>query len=163
MRKVLTDFACYEDRVTEVEEEGGVRRQIAAPRIPVIGKLRVSSLDNPLTTVEVRALLDTGNDITIISPDKVRELEELLNQDIFQLRKVRYWGMRYVDYEPAYPLALVFSEEGRYSSLHGFITPSEDNWDFEDFDMWIGRDIFNQLIVTFDGERGTVTILDRNS
>jgi hypothetical protein len=55
-------------------------------------------------------------------------------------------------------LTLFLTPEDNYSSEHGFI--SLHGWDFEGAEVWLGQDIFNKLVVTFDGAGGKVSISD---
>lgn len=106
--------------------------------------------------VAVEALLDTGNEITIVKPEKVGELEAVLGFRIPVKRRFRYYG--HIDLQPAFDLAFIFRGDHPYSSRYGFIAPSD--WDFDIADVWLGQDIFSQLVITFDGVKGIITIID---
>lgn len=107
----------------------------------------------------MKALLDTGNDVTIVKPDKVNELERHIGGMIPVESRLLYYGQSGGSYEPAYALAFVFpGDHQHYSSAYGFIAPS--NWYFDIADVWLGQDLFRQLVVTFNGIKGTVTVID---
>jgi hypothetical protein len=161
MKKLLEDD-CYVDIGVVGVEENGRFYEPKMPLLPVTEKLSLCYRYDDSVCVPVRALLDTGNDITLVKPETVRRLNKELNFDIPQFRKTRFMGKNGWKYEPTYKLALVFPGGQVYSSEYGCISPVAENWDFEDMDVWVGQDIFNQLVVTFDGPGGggKVTIVD---
>lgn len=106
----------------------------------------------PHTRIAVEALLDTGCDITIVKPEKIKELENRLDYMISPERTVFYRGFPV----PAYDLAFVLPTGHPLSSHYRVIAPPREEFDVAD--MWLGQDIFNQLVITFDGINGTVTI-----
>jgi hypothetical protein len=147
MKTVLEDHLCY----VEIEQ--------SRPRLFVL-EAAIAFCHTLDVQVKVKALLDTGNDITIVRPEKVLELEEYLKVMLPVGRTFLYYGADGSEKpEPAYDLAFIFPGGHSYSSGYGFIAPS--NWYFGDIaDVWVGQDIFSQLVTTFDGAKGTVTIID---
>ena len=116
--------------------------------------------------VQVSAMFDTGNDSTIVKPSKVRELERLLGGKkqlpIFARHAYGEFGTK----APAYDLIFSFPDHGgpgssrvgdSYGSAYGTIAPT--SWLFDFADVWIGQDIFSQLVCTFDGVEGVLTVL----
>lgn len=63
---------------------------------------------------------------------------------------------------PAFALSFLFPEGEEYRSVYGFIVPEKTDWemDFGIADVWLARDILNQLHVTFHGPNETFTIMD---
>jgi hypothetical protein len=64
---------------------------------------------------------------------------------------------------PAYDLSFVTPQQDHIvhsgallNSDYGFLVSDDDR--FGDEDVWLGQDIFNQLVITLDGANGTVTI-----
>jgi len=88
-------------------------------------------------------------------------LERILNLKIYERRQFSYYSdvNKRESFQPAFPLALSLTPSDRYSSKYGFISPSVYSFNFDSFDVWIGRDILNQLICTFNGVDGTLTII----
>lgn len=130
------------------------------PDLPVVpGELAFQ--DSPGSRVEVSALLDTGNDVTIVSPVKVRELERRMNSLLPVLGQVEYAqpGRR----EPAYPLGFVFDGDHHdhlyFAIDYPFISPAD--WVFDVADLWLGQEVLSQLEVCFDGVNRMVTLRDQ--
>lgn len=159
MKTVLQDFQCYVGGLIKVIE-GKRQKMMPQPRLAVLENLSLSYLHEPTKIVQVRALLDTGNDITIVRRKKIWDLEKILNLQIYARREFAYYDLNNREsFQPAFPLALSLTATDRYSSKYGFISPSSSTFNFDGFDVWIGRDILNQLICTFNGVNGTLTVI----
>lgn len=164
MRTILENYPCSE-RIPDVRVKVSDEEQIwPSPRIPLLKGGAVAGIGDTSRDgrLDVSALLDTGNDLTIIRPDKVIELERLLNCR-FPVNKsiLRYDVEDAVDkWEPSYNLVFVFPGDHAYSSTLGMIAPRNFPWDIGE--VWLGQEILSQLILTFDGIKGTITIVDPN-
>ncbi len=125
------------------------------PRLPIVPGF-IAFWHILSTKVHVQALLDTGCDITIVKPEKVWELEKSPHKRrmLPATRHIAHDG----EFQPAVDLAFLFSDNDCYSSRFGMIVTSK--WKFDVADMWLGQEILRQLVVTFDGVQGTVTIID---
>lgn len=155
MKTVLKDHRCYVQTGSVEVEEGGQTTEVPRPRLIVIDG-DIAYRDQPATQVSVKALLDTGAEVTILKSQKLRELEANLGFRLPVTGRIRYYG--HDDLQPAFDLAFVFPGDHPYFSSYGFITPTD--WDFDVADIWLGQDILAQLQVTFDGINQTVTIVD---
>lgn len=160
MKIVLKDHPCYVNVLGRtMAEEHGKTISLPRPKLFVI-EGAIAASNNPHKRVEVSALLDVGNDITIVRPKLVREMEKLLGYDLplKRGRRILYQGDAGARLEPVLDLIFTFPGDHSYSSKYGFIVPSTKIFDVAD--VWIGQDIFSQLVTTFDGVKGTVTIID---
>lgn len=114
--------------------------------------------------VEVDALLDIGCDVTFVKAEKIEELESLSGKKIPLKRQPLYINNPQtgaIMVENGFNLSFTFPSaelDECYSSPHGFFAPS--NMEFDIADVWLGRDLFNYLKITFDGVNGSVTIYD---
>ena len=156
MKPILEEHPCYEDipGMTKdvVAYVDGQPRLYKRPRMPLLCA-EIAASHAPSVRIGIEMLLDTGTDITIIKPEKVRELGERLGGVIPPL-SVQFEH----ELAPAYDLKLVFPGNHSYSGCIGFIAPEDHEFDLGD--VWLGQDVLNQLVVTFDGVNGTVTIVD---
>jgi hypothetical protein len=157
MKEVLRNRLCYRNIGDITLYEDGKQRIIERPKLFIL-KAKLLFSDEFKSYVNVNILLDTGNDITIIDFNKVRELERKLGFLIEENKSYPYYG--HTDPQPAFDLKLVLKGGYVLSSTYGFIAPKY--WDFDVADVWIGQDIFSQLITTFNGPEGNVTIIDPN-
>jgi hypothetical protein len=155
MKTVLKDHPCWIP-IGGVEIGGEIWPR---PKLCILNDCRLGFRLAGAAQVLLTVLLDTGNDVTIVRPDKVAELESLFGVKFPVGRSIPY-GERGV-LEPAYDLDFVFpGDDYRYLSRYGFIAPA--SWNFDVADVWLGQDIFSQLIVTFNGPERSVTVLDPN-
>jgi hypothetical protein len=191
MKEILRRVECYKE-LGEYEATNDFGDEwLGRPKLPVLRKAWVAHRLIPGVKILVQVLLDTGNDITIVDPEVVKKLEQEAEAHVaageilstipipfHQERAVRHQGNKTtvessvelegfilgqpnkVSLQPVFPLMLFLTPEDGYASGHGFI--SHHNWDFEGVEVWMGRDIFNQLVVTFDGPEGRVSISDPN-
>lgn len=153
MKFVLKD--CYLEMGSVPTEVGGKDEEMPRPKVIVV-KGRMAHRYEPDKSVPVEALLDTGNDVTVVKPEKFNDLEASLGYRLPVKRKIKYYG--HEPLQPTFDLAFIFPGDHAYYSKYGFIVPGR--WDFDVGDVWLGQDIFSQLIVTFDGVSETVTISD---
>jgi hypothetical protein len=163
MCDVLRDHACYVELGPVEVEEDGKRSYWPRPRQAVL-EGSIVLRQEATVQVSVQALLDPGTDITLVTLDKLRELEREVEaqsgekQYIPVRRRFRSVIRGQISWEPAFNLAFVFPAGQRYSSRYGFIVPR--GWSPDVGDVWLGQDILSQLVVTFNGPEGTVTIVD---
>jgi hypothetical protein len=155
MRTVVKDYPCYLKMGDVDIEVGGKGEKMPRPKLIVI-EGRVAYRLKSDTVVPVEALLDTGNEVTVIKSEKIRELETSLGFRLPVKRKIQYYGFEHL--QPTFDLAFVFPEGHPYHSKYGFIVPTY--WDFDVADIWLGQDILGQLVITLDGVNETVTIVD---
>jgi hypothetical protein len=170
----------------KVKELSGQLSACPRPKIPVLTFTEIASAHAPQTKIKVRVMLDTGCDVSLVSPNTIKRLDEALRRERVNdatlldslpiERSIKFFdpcikeGNSLVDdyydedddryYAPAFDLLLFLTQKNAYRSSYGFLRP--DGWKFENFDIWLGRDILNQLIITFDGANETVTIKDPN-
>jgi len=156
MKTVVDNRSCYVE-IADIKVFANRRiENWPRPRLPVL-EGAIAFRD---TLVEVTCLLDTGCDITIVNPKKLRELERLRKLETrssirLPQRRIEFF---HEGLQKAFDLAFIFPGSHRFTSRYGFIVPS--SWDFDVADVWLGQDILNQLEVTFDGVHGTVTIIE---
>lgn len=129
--------------------------------LPVLAESAIVAAHNSNVQIPVKVLLDTGTDITLVNPAVVNALNSMLGGDsgdpIQLSRKINFFNSPGTSFENAYKLGIVLGGY-KYFSIFGFIAPR--NWDFEDMDVWMGQDILQQLVVTFDGPERTITAMD---
>ncbi len=159
MPYVLKDHPCYiTDILGKTQYENG--RVIEEMERPGLYRIEgaVASPQNLELRIGVSALLDTGNDITIINPQVVVELSEELGfyDPLRRGRRIRYLGDHGEEMAPLIDLAFIFPGGHVCSSDYGFIVPSTKYFDVAD--IWIGQDLLRKYKTTFDGIKGTVSI-----
>lgn len=155
MKTVLKDYPCYLEMGDVTVEMNGKAGEMPRPKLIVI-KGEMGYRHVPNISVPVEALLDTGNEVTIVKSEKFSDLEAGLGFRLPVKRKLKYYGHEQL--QPTFDLAFIFPGQHQYYSDYGFIVPG--HWDFDVGDVWLGQDIFGQLIVTFDGVNETVSISD---
>jgi hypothetical protein len=133
------------------------RSSIENFKIAIVKNCKLASRTNLQVTVPVSGLLDTGTDMTVVNEDHFWSLD---NQVPFY-RSTRSVFLGEAPY-PLYDLIFLFPNGEDYSSTHGSIVAEKTDWekDFGIADVWLGRDILNQLHVTFHGPNETFTIMD---
>lgn len=138
----------------EVETHGRVQHRLPLRQYVLAGRVCLGGAAGAATDVSVKAtaLLDTGTDITTVSHRLVETLEDALGGLIPVERRVCSRGSM----RPALDLAFVLPNDDATAceSAYGFIHGD----DLDLGDLWIGQDLLNQWIVTFDGPAGTLTI-----
>jgi hypothetical protein len=138
--------------------------EMRRPLLPVLKECWLAASHNPNVRIPVNVFLDTGCEITIVKPSVVDRLEKALQSQttpfyINPTRQIKYYyHPSSVQFQNAFDLSVCLSEDCTYTSEYGFIAPI--GLDFEDMDVWLGQDIFEQLIATFDGVNRNVTIVD---
>lgn len=142
----------------EIEEKSGEICWPDAPKVHILsGRLTYRHTDSQdITGVAAKALLDTGADVSLFSQQKRFEIERSHGTDLPVLRKVRISGTLRATYELSYILFGEHACKGDYGLVeaeNGSYFDAE-----EEVDLFLGQDILNQFIVTFDGPNGTVTI-----
>ena len=182
MKEILREALCFRDMGQyEFIDDSGLG-QMRRPRLPILHDAWVAHAHIPEVKVRVKVLLDTGTDITVFHPRVLSELEEAaakriasgqMQSDVpipfHEERFIPHWrnGDENDDlkvlksgelFYPAFPLTLFLTPEDNYSSEHGFILLK--GCDFDIAEVWLGQDIFNKLVVTFDGDGGKVSISD---
>lgn len=184
MREILRDIPCYLDMGESyviTEHRPGL---LTRPRLPILCDAWVAHSLVPEVKVLVKVLLDTGNDVTIIEPQVVHTLENEVKERIasgevkvslpipFPIEKfIPHCGREQNEkdfhqprpediYQPVCALTFFLTATDNYSSELGPIVMN--NWDFEGVEVWLGQDILSQLIVTFNGVDGTISISDPN-
>ncbi|HEY6190452.1 MAG TPA: hypothetical protein VIW80_22560 [Pyrinomonadaceae bacterium] len=185
MKTIIEDIRCFiEIEKAAVKENSGRQRVYPRPKIPVLDFTEIAYALTPQTKLKVRVMLDTGCDLSLVSPRVTEELDEALRKEAradqslpsvlpierrikFYERCVKEDDQSLPDYRddddellyaPAFDLLLFFTEHDSYRSGYGFLQPF--GWNFEDFDIWLGRDILNQLVFSFNGPGETVSISD---
>jgi hypothetical protein len=159
----LYDTECALSPAEVIENDESEIKEMTRPLLPVLKECWIAASHDPSIRLPVKVLLDTGCDITIVNPTLVDELDDALkkkNTDpsyVHPARKIKFYTGKKM-FQKAYELSIILSVDGDYSSQYGFIAP--EDWDFEGMDVWLGQDIFAQLIVTFDGVNQTLTIAD---
>jgi len=157
MKTILKDHACYVDVGTVETEIAGETKNLPKPRLVMLaGKVAYRNFSS--AGIPVQALLDTGNDVTILKPQKLREIEKSLGFRLPLQAKIRYYEN--AELQPTFDLAFIFPGDHAYFSTFGIVTPR--GWNFDVADMWLGQDLLNQLQVTYDGVNRTVTVVDPN-
>ena len=158
MKVILDREPCYDRRAEsmQVELTNGEGESIQIPALPILRRAKLALNHRENINVDVNILLDTGNDVTIVDPRKIQELESLLdnNEQIDPRGATKFFG----EHQPIYDLMCIFPGGNGYSSECRFIAP--DNWEFDVADVFLGQDIFSQLSVTFDAVSQEVTIID---
>lgn len=158
MKTVVKDYQCYLKMGDVDTEVGGKGEKMPRPKLIVI-EGHIACRPKSDAGVPVEALLDTGNEVTVVKSEKLRELEASLGFRLPVKRKIKYYGFEHL--QPAFDLTFVFPDDHPYHSKYGFIVPTY--WDFDVADIWLGQDILGQLVITFDGVNGIVTIVDPNA
>ena len=160
MRTILKDYRCFVAR-GPMETEGFENKPPLEPKLPIMN----CYIGFDGVFVKAETLLDTGNDHTIIKPEKVKEIEKKLIKNnklpkggILPVGEVNFIGESHSGLQPSYYLDFKFPKGPRFSSEYGFIAPSD--WHFDVADIWLGQDIFKRFIVTFNGVNGAVTIME---
>lgn len=162
VRQVLLDHYCAQwPRGVQVEIDGVPEDWILPSQFVLTGELIDASGSDASATV--KALLDTGCDITTIRREVVHRLAKI-NGGVMPNVERRILTDQGAHPLPSFDLSFVFPVQPHsddppiaLSSRYGFIMSTEDDR-FLDEDMWLGQDIFNQLIIGFNGLTGTVTI-----
>ena len=182
MKEILKEYPAFlklpEAKLRDKQGDSWVSR----PKLPILQEVWIAYPGDLETRIQIKALLDTGCDITLINPVTVRALESRLKTKwkgraefaipLSVEKKFKFWDSSLesdkpnldIDpdtvFEPLYELVLFFTPEDVYSGEFGLLSPS--SWIFDNgIDMWIGQDILRQLIVTFNDEKW-VTIVDNN-
>lgn len=124
--------------------------------LPAVKEAWIAAPNEVDVMIKVKVLLDTGNDLTIVNPQIVRELERSLETSgsfIPMCRKVKYYDNGL--FEDAFELTLTLPGGYQYSSQIGFVAA---NRPYEQWDVWLGQDFFERFVVTFDGPAQTITV-----
>ena len=151
MQIILEKYKCYIRQENIETDVGGNIEEIAGPSHYIIeGKVGVLGCDQH--DVSVKALIDTGTDITIVNPEIVRMLEQKMGKHLPLKRSYCFNE----SVAPAYALAFKLGDQLCFNSEMGFIAPQ--SYIFDIADIYIGQDIFGQYIITLDGIDGTITI-----
>lgn len=157
MKTILKDHACYVSVGTVEIEIAGEIKKLAKPMLVMLsGKVGYRNFAS--FSIPVQALLDSGNDVTILKPQKLREMEKSLGFRLPPKGRIRYYED--AELQPTFDLAFIFPGDHAYFSTFGIVTPR--GWNFDVADMWLGQDLLNQLQVTYDGVNQTVTVVDPN-
>jgi len=158
MNTVLDKYPSHRDLGgMEIGDELNPSR-VPRPKVHVVKGDLVCRLDLPdqRWVIGIEVLLDTGCEITLISDSKVKELEDLRKLDLHAERKVMVRGK----HRAAYDLAFVLPGGYPCTAPYGFVAVPKDEFGnvLDASEMLLGQDVMNQLVVTFDGPNGTVTI-----
>lgn len=154
MKTVLDCHQCSR-RLGKVKvEAGGKTVDWERPRQFVLQNGLLAYQHWPDVQIPVEALLDTGTDITVVKPEVIRRIERQIGKTLPVERRIEQ-GPKL---EPAYDLMYVLPGGYQCWSRYGFIAST--SVDFDIGDVWLGQDVFNKLVITFDGPNGTVTIVD---
>ena len=156
MRTILRGHRCYvriDDATMKIDGETSPFER----RLFILKDCHLGYPAGGRVRVPVSVLLDTGNDVTLVNPEKAHQLQDLIGFDIPFERRFRHDSS--ASLEPTYDLVLNFpGSRVPYRHPYGFM--AHTSWNFEVADVWLGQDIFSQLRVTFDGPKGTVTVVD---
>lgn len=158
---VLKRHRCYRSVGDSNFTSAGRSYKVNNPPMPIVD----ASISLSGASVAVRALLDTGAGNSILSRQKFSALED----DLSFLPPVEgaRLGETKIDLvgasgrnspKPLCDLSFVFPRGHTYSSEHGFVVM--EDWNFDLADMWVGQDIFSQLVVHFNGVDGMVSVID---
>jgi hypothetical protein len=182
MKEILRDVSCYREMGTYEFIDNSGLGTIRRPRLPILYDAWVAHAHLPEVKVQVKVLLDTGTDITVFAPRVLRKLEEEAAKHIaagqvqsdlpipfheertipqFSAEEEQEGRKELTDEEifyPVFPLTIFLTPEDSYSSEHGFIL--RQRLVFDVAEVWLGQDIFNQLVFTFHGREGKVSISD---
>ena len=126
-------------------------------KLAILKDCALAPQNDAAKTTPVTVFLDPGTDLTLVRQEKLEDLET--SGAVYAPMGRVFFGQQSW---PAFALSFVFPKGETYSSIYGFIVPEKIDWDL-DFgvaDVWLGRDILNQLYVTFHGPDGTFTIVD---
>jgi hypothetical protein len=111
----------------------------------------------PDIRIEVKALLDTGCDISSVSTNTVERLDAKLQESTGEMLQLFRTQLAAGAPRPTYDLAFLLPETGHpVSSTSGFLCLPNPGWG--SVDMLLGQDLINQWIITYDGIHGTLTI-----
>lgn len=159
MKTIVDKHLCYKDAGSvTVYLQTGIKTKRKMPKLFIM-EAEIAARNQNVRRRKVSALLDTGNDITIVNPKIVKDLEKDLGFQLPVEKSIFHYDDISEDIlQPCYSLSIIFQGDHSYESEHGFIAPSP--WNRDVADLYLGQDIFSQLIVTFDGVEGTVTIID---
>ena len=112
----------------------------------------------PDVRIPVKALLDTGCDITSVSAETVRKLEAALNKGTGEMLPLYRHLLTAGVVRPTHDLAFLLPATGHaVTSAYGFVSVAKPWWG-PTVDMLLGQDLINQWILTYDGIHGTLTI-----
>lgn len=157
MEIVLDTFACAESLgEVSIEMNGDSVELWPQPFVFILdGQVACRSSEDAGDDIllRARALLDTGTDVTVINPKMISDIENERGMMLHPERRIDCEG----EMRPAYDLTYVFPGGYSCSSKYGFISMASHF--FDQYDLLLGQDILNQLVITFNGIRGTVTIL----
>ncbi len=113
----------------------------------------------PDVRIPVKALLDTGCDITSISTGALHKLETVLQQDTGEMLPLYRNLVTAGVMRPTYDLAFILpATDHAFTSDYGFVWTGNTTWWGHTIDMLLGQDLINQWVVTYDGINGTLTI-----
>jgi hypothetical protein len=160
---IISNHSCYKKalgaKISLVDEEEGSSEEHERMSLPILEDVHITLPGLPDPRIPVDALLDTGCDNTIVHPKVVEQLEEEMDLDTpLKRRRVAYKSAGRQFNDPVYALAFVFPNGHVRSSRFGFIAPAAGQFDAAS--VCIGQDVLSQLVVTFNGLAGTVTIED---
>ena len=146
------------------EPDGSRETRMPKLPLPVLAQATIAGIHNPEGQITVNALLDTGTDITFVNRSIIERLDREFAKEEGPVPLARqinnYDNVSNVKaYQKAYKLKLTLGGHS-YASVYGFIVPQV--FLFEGMDIWVGQDILQQLIVTFDGPKKTITVVDPN-
>ncbi len=152
---------CQQAHGVSVDVQGNVERWLLPRQCVLSGEL-VDATGLGLRTV-AKALLDTGCDISMVKPSVIERLENSNGHVMLHVERRIFVEASNLKPLPAYDLSFITPQQDHIAhsgallnSDYGFLVSDDDR--FGDEDVWLGQDIFNQLVVTLDGMSGTVTI-----
>jgi len=142
----------------QIEENSGLIHHKRTPQVHLLpGTLaEFFEAEEADRGIPVVALLDTGADVTVMRKEKRVALDNHRGIDLHIERKIRLNGNLCAVYGLVYLLP-----GGDVCPTDLGIVEADTDSSFgpdESFDLFLGQDILNQFIVTFDGPQGTVTI-----
>ncbi|MGE3538962.1 MAG: hypothetical protein AB7N91_16205 [Candidatus Tectimicrobiota bacterium] len=157
MAILLENHPCYRSAGSMKYDGSGGSFTPQTPPIPILNNCAILPKDTGVTHEPVEILLDTGTEITLIKQEKLQQLEDRLQYPLPIQGRIYFDGVP----QPSYSLQLAFPTGRPFSTDYGFVALAETDKVFDVGDVWLGQDILSQLIVTFNGASGTVTIEDR--
>lgn len=159
--KILDNVPYADIRAEDInckDQDGNTIADLSSPLLPSISEVLIGPTHRPEVSIRINVLFDTGNDITIVNPRIIEDLDSLLEEGkdlVHVTRQIKYYENG--SFEKAYSLVLILPGGYQYSTDIGFVAAQTD---FEAWDVWLGQDFFERFVVTFDGPAQLLSVAD---